>query len=603
MELFRNLFDFAVHKLLLNKHTYWLILAYFVAKLLFIMAIRFYKQSTFGAKVKQRRAECDESFQPDFGKTEISEKLQQEILHSDISQLRDLIWSKKVSSESVLKFFYQRSKTIGRDLGSAVDSNIAAALVLAKKADQLIKSKKREDLPPLCGVPFSVKENYYMEGFENTMGLETRLGVKATRTAPIVSHLVEQGGVPFVRSNIPQFLMAAESVNSIYGRALNPHNKKRSPGGSSGGEAALVSSGCSCFGLGNDVGGSLRIPALFCGLFTFKGTSNRMEYGANCPAITVDHSVDCHQNFISVVNGVIAKSVEDLQLVSPLLHASKINSDLNPSIPRYAWRTQDTHFKEGSKLRIAYYESLDAVFPASKAHRRAVREVVEALKKQGHTLVPIEIPRIKEIFDLCVKIFLSDGTYYKGFNYRTGLVAEQVYFPLMHLYNAPTFLIKFAAFVYKLIGQPRMSESAENVCYPKTNEIFALGTKQYELQREFLGRMAEEKVDAIISPGLGLPAYTHDTLNMNMNAAYTLVWNLFGLPTGVLPVTKVRSDEQTYDKVFDDEIEHNARHVLEGSEGMPVGVQVTALPWKDEECMALMSHIQKIMSLKAFTKF
>ena len=121
-----------------------------------------------------------------------------------------------------------------------------------------------------------------MKGFASSYGAVERCEEKEEEDGEIIKVLKEAGMIPFVRSNVPQLCLTYESNNIIWGQALNPWNRERTPGGSSGGEGSLISSRCSPLGLGTDVGGSVRIPALYCGIYSLKPSFPRMIFKGHC---------------------------------------------------------------------------------------------------------------------------------------------------------------------------------------------------------------------------------------------------------------------------------------------------------------------------------
>ena len=133
-----------------------------------------------------------------------------------------------------------------------------------------------ESLPVLKGVPVSIKDHITVKNIPNTLGFTSLTNNKKNFDSLIVKVLISQGAIPFVSSNIPQGIFNIDSSNSLWGKAENPWNRTKVVGGSSGGEAALVASRSSPFGIGSDVGGSIRIPSTFCGVYGFKPTSLRI---------------------------------------------------------------------------------------------------------------------------------------------------------------------------------------------------------------------------------------------------------------------------------------------------------------------------------------
>ncbi|ROL41638.1 Fatty-acid amide hydrolase 1 [Anabarilius grahami] len=129
----------------------------------------------------------------------------------------------------------------------------------------------------LYGVPISIKDNVAYKGHDSSCGVVSKLDQPVVMDSVVVRVLKKQGAIPFIKTNIPQGLLNYDCSNPIYGQTLNPCNLQKTPGGSSGGEGALIGGGGSILGLGTDIGGSIRIPSSFCGICGFKPTSKRLR--------------------------------------------------------------------------------------------------------------------------------------------------------------------------------------------------------------------------------------------------------------------------------------------------------------------------------------
>jgi fatty acid amide hydrolase len=146
------------------------------------------------------------------------------------------------------------------------------------EADAIDQRRARgETLPPLAGVPITVKECFDLTGTAATFGLSKRAAARATSDDPYVARLRSAGAIVAAKTNVAQLLIYSESDNPLYGRANNPWNLERSCGGSSGGEAAILGAGASMLGLGTDIGGSVRIPAAFCGISSLRPTARPLS--------------------------------------------------------------------------------------------------------------------------------------------------------------------------------------------------------------------------------------------------------------------------------------------------------------------------------------
>lgn len=168
----------------------------------------------------------------------------------------------------------------------------------------------------LAGVPVSIKDNFHMKGADSTIGIACRCFKPKDEDGLLVAQLRSAGAVPFVKSNIPPLLLMPESDNKVWGTCKNPWDLGRTPGGSSGGEAALIASGCSLLGLGGDIGGSIRIPATYCGVVGFKPSYHRVTK----QGVAVNRVGDrTGQHMIVSSAGPMARSVRDCALMMEVL--------------------------------------------------------------------------------------------------------------------------------------------------------------------------------------------------------------------------------------------------------------------------------------------
>ena len=179
----------------------------------------------------------------------------------------------------------------------------------ATVVDELIRTSSPDDvLPPLLGVPFTVKEAIAVAGMPQAAGIVAREAVRSAGNAPTVQRLENAGAIVLGVTNTSEVTLWIESSNRLYGRTANPYDPSRTAGGSSGGEGAVVGAGGSPFGLGSDIGGSIRIPALFCGVFGHKPTAGLVPNTAMYPP-----SSEANGRMLSV--GPLARRAEDLMPV------------------------------------------------------------------------------------------------------------------------------------------------------------------------------------------------------------------------------------------------------------------------------------------------
>jgi fatty acid amide hydrolase 2 len=184
------------------------------------------------------------------------------------------IRKRELTAAEVVEAHIERHRHVAPRVNAIVADRFELARQEAAAADQQIAAAPPDAvLPPLLGVPFTVKESITVRGMPNAAGLVARRDERSAANAPVVQRLVDAGAVPLGVTNTSELTLWIESDNRLYGRTNNPYDPARTAGGSSGGEGAAVGSGGSPFGLASDIAGSIRIPAFFCGVFGHKPSS------------------------------------------------------------------------------------------------------------------------------------------------------------------------------------------------------------------------------------------------------------------------------------------------------------------------------------------
>uniref|UniRef100_A0A8C6ZY88 Fatty-acid amide hydrolase 1 n=1 Tax=Nothoprocta perdicaria TaxID=30464 RepID=A0A8C6ZY88_NOTPE len=219
----------------------------------------------------------------------------------------------------------------------------------------------------LFGVPVSIKDSINCQGYDSTIGFASNINKPAAEDSVLVQVLKRQGAIPFVKTNVPQSLISYDCNNVIFGQTLNPTLYTRTSGGSSGGEGALIGGGGSILGFGTDLGGSLRLPAAFCGICALKPTGNRLSKTGHGMVAAV---------------GPMAKKVETLALAMRALLCEDM-FNLDSTVPPLPFNEEV--YSSTKPLRIGYYETDFFTMP-SPSMRRAVREMKQLLEDAGHTV-------------------------------------------------------------------------------------------------------------------------------------------------------------------------------------------------------------------------
>jgi fatty acid amide hydrolase len=241
---------------------------------------------------------------------------QGELIGLPAGELASLIASRRVSAREAVSAHIERIESLDGKLRAVVVPLFEQALGEAAEADRTNPEGR-----PLHGVPVTVKESYDVRGTPSTLGASSRRAQQAEEDAELVARLRAAGAIVVGKTNVSQLLLYVEADNPVYGRTNNPWNLDRTPGGSSGGEGAALAAGYSALGLGTDIGGSVRVPAHFCGICSLKPTPDRL----NLRGMVADPLF--RDSGIRDAAGPLARRVGDLHLAmtalgSPVSEAS-----------------------------------------------------------------------------------------------------------------------------------------------------------------------------------------------------------------------------------------------------------------------------------------
>ena len=260
----------------------------------------------------------------------------------------------------------------------------AAALAAADAADaereRLIR--EREPLPPLLGLPLTIKDALDVAGLPTRAGTLARADAPAAaRDATTVARLRAAGAIPLLKTNVPELCSSFETDNLVHGLTRNPLDRARTPGGSSGGEAALLGADASIAGLGTDGGGSIRVPSHFCGTVGLRPTTGRTAETGVWPPTRAAGTLD----FTCV--GPMARHVEDLALLLGVIAGADGIDPYAVDVPLRDWRAVDP-----GRLRVAFYDDHPAVPATTPGTRAAVRAAAAAFARAGCEVEEIAPP-------------------------------------------------------------------------------------------------------------------------------------------------------------------------------------------------------------------
>ncbi len=287
------------------------------------------------------------------------------------------IKNKKTSATELLKYFIDRHKRLDTKINAVVTTNFEGALKRAQKADEALS--RGETWGPLHGLPMTIKDNIEVAGMPTTYGSPMFRGYIPQKNADVVQSLLDAGAIIFGKTNIPLFGMDTQSFNDVYGQTNNPWDITKTPGGSSGGAAAALAAGLTGLEIGNDIGGSIRLPAHFCGVYGHKPTYNIVSmHGGKKPWRTK------HSNYPAdldlAVKGPLARSAEDLKLAMDVIVAP-------PSYQRKAIKIKlpDSRKSKLKEFRVGLWID-DSLYPPDNDVGNCLQEMVTELTKAGVNL-------------------------------------------------------------------------------------------------------------------------------------------------------------------------------------------------------------------------
>jgi Asp-tRNA(Asn)/Glu-tRNA(Gln) amidotransferase A subunit family amidase len=399
------------------------------------------------------------------------------------------------------------------------------------------------EVGPLHGVPLTIKDTIDTQGLRTTSGSRLRAASVPNRDATVVARLKAAGAIVLGKTNVPEMAIAYESDNPVFGRTNNPHALDRTPGGSSGGEAAAIAAGLSPAGLGSDLSGSIRVPAHFCGIVGLKPTTGRVPMDGHTP------SADGLLSLGACI-GPMARTVADLDLIFKVIaDATQLEtSSIMPS------------FDQGDRglrgLRVAWYAD-DGVAPVTNETRVAIVAAANALSDAGLEVNEDLPPGINQGSRLWIELFSRAASeqlreFYQGREEEAG--------PLV-----ATLLHSFAS-----------ADDLQSKISPA--ESAAAAVLERERLRENLLRWMKSTA-LILAPVGSTPAFEHgvrrvkikgESISVFRTFSYSQTFNVFGLPSVVVPA---------------------GRSVA----GFPIGVQIVGRPFEETTVLAAAAIVERAL--------
>jgi fatty acid amide hydrolase len=504
-----------------------------------------------------------------------------ELCRLDARALASGVRGGEFSAVDVVESHIERIEAVNPALNAVVVKRYGAAREEAREADR--RRWSGEPLGPLHGVPITVKECIDVAGTPSSFGVSSHANDIAVRDSEYVARLRSAGAIVLGKTNLAQVLLYLESDNPLYGCARNPWDLERTPGGSSGGEGAIIALGGSPLGLGTDIGGSSRVPAAWSGVVGFKPTAGRMpDFGRG--------SISIGQRAIASQVGVFARTVGDVALGVEIANGGALPSRLPPMPLR------DFERVNLEELVIGYYTD-DGTFDACSAAKRAVLDSVRWLERCGATLVPFSPPDVGHAMRLFFGILSGDG----GKGVRRFLRGSRLDPRIAQLLTIIAVSAPMRALIQLILqgtGRRRLAALLDAYGDPSADRHFTLVAELMDYQARFQTVLdrgpGDRPVDAILSPPVSLPAFRHGASSeLGVAGAYALVYNVLGYPAGVVPVTRVRPDEEIATPRSSDKMDRVARDTERGSRGLPMAVQVAARPFREDVAFAVMAALER----------
>ena len=410
-------------------------------------------------------------------------------------------------------------------------------------ADRVREQAREAKRGPLAGLPLTVKSSIEVKGHRCEIGSVLNRGHVAHEDAESVTRLRHAGATVLGTTNCPEFLMAYETNNLLYGKTCNPWSLEHSAGGSSGGEAAAIAAGLSAGGLGSDSGGSVREPAHFCGIASLKPTPGRVPGRGHRPSSVGPFSI------LGAI-GPMARTVADVALLFRTLCAQ---DPLDPESAPLGLRQISSD--EAKQIPIGWFED-DGLTPVTEETRQAVRDAAQALERQGFNVQRFRPKALEEARRLWWIFFVQCGAmFYQQAIERREEQLSPIFQGVLEIAHAEK---------------------------PLTADSLLRAWAECDMVRHKL--LAEmQPFPILLCPVCAVPAFRHGEREWTVEGQrvryldamrYTQWFNLFAAPAAVVPVGR-------------------------SAEGLPIGVQIAGRPFEDEAVLVVAACVEREFGYQA----
>ncbi|XP_075068996.1 fatty-acid amide hydrolase 2 [Mixophyes fleayi] len=472
------------------------------------------------------------------------------LLLTPASILAEKIRRREVKSSVVVQSFISRIREVNPALNAVVCDRFDDALQEAHAVDDLVSSGTEDEATlkkkyPLLGVPLTVKEAFALQGMPQSSGLLSRRSLRSETDAAVVLQLKKAGAIPLGVTNCSELCMWYESSNKVYGRTRNPYNPQHIVGGSSGGEGCILSSGGSVIGVGSDIGGSIRMPAFFNGIYGHKPTSGIVPNEGQYP-----NAHGCRTELLCT--GPMCRYAVDLPIVLKVMagkNVEKLSLDQEVSL-----RSLKFYYMENDG-GCMFVSSMD------KELVQAQKQVVTHLETEfGVSVQPISIYNLRYSFQIWSAVMSSDGSKEQSF---TDLMSNgNRWWPSFELLK---WLLGLSQHTLPAIGLAL----TENLANLNTQGNAKMVKKAKNLKEEINSLLGNDGILLYPSHPKIAPKH-HEPLAVPFNFAYTGIFNVLGLPVTQCPLGLSKS-------------------------GLPLGIQIISSQYNDHLTLALAQHLEKAL--------
>uniref|UniRef100_A0A0A9ZDX3 Fatty-acid amide hydrolase 2 n=1 Tax=Lygus hesperus TaxID=30085 RepID=A0A0A9ZDX3_LYGHE len=475
-------------------------------------------------------------------------RIKDEILKMSMTEVASKIRKGELKSSRVVKAYIARIREVNPLLNAVTDERFEEAVKEAEAVDRLIESKSKpvellEKETPLLGVPITVKESCQVKGMSFAVGSTPRIGMKGGKDGAAVKEARDSGAIILCVTNTPELCLSWEAHNLVTGITRNAYNYYRTSGGSSGGEGALAGAAGSLCGISSDIGGSIRVPALFNGVFGHKPTPGYIPMEGHYPR---EPSFD---NFLSI--GPLVRYAEDLPLMMKALSTESSVQKLRLEVP-----------VDVKKLNVFYQETAGyslVATPVDEDIVDSIRRACSHLQLKGCKVSKTDIPLLSDSVEIGASVLLEiEGVPDLLASSKTKSKDQQSLFGeiVKSHFNMSEF--SYAGLMFMLLYESKFFMNAK-----ERLKYRALAEK---LKSQFLEMLGENGV--FLYPTYPCPAVHHnETFSKLSGVMYPLIFNALSMPS---------------------------THVTMGlgRDNLPVGFQVVAAPHQDRLCFAVARELE-----------